>query len=232
MSRMRPDIEYVKGYSIALLCLGVFLLLGALQFRFTFRGTEDDPVFALISSLLCLLGIPCLVVSLLRWMRVAAALPATAALSFCLLVVPPFGTLLSLYWLKKVRPRELTPQDPPHRAWFNYTVALYILGLVMLDMFLVLRYVQILPGPEDRFLEILTWGGLILALAALAVGALRSSRSAWAHWATFALNALLVLWFPLGTALALVWFFGVRKHERTILVEDGQESQSQGDALG
>jgi hypothetical protein len=157
-------------------------------------------------------------------MRVAAALPATAALSFCLLVAPPLGTILSLYWLKKVRPRELAPQDPPHRAWFNYTVALYILGLVMLDMVLVLRYVQSLSGPEDHLLEIFTWGGSILALAAIVVGALRSTRSAWAHSATFALNTLLVLWFPLGTALALLWFFGVRKHERTILVEDGQES--------
>jgi len=97
MSRMRPDIEYVKGYSVALLCLGGSLLLGALQFSFTFRSTEDDPVFALVSSILCLVGITCLVVSLLRWMRVAAALPATAAVSFCLLVAPlgdhPFSIL-------------------------------------------------------------------------------------------------------------------------------------------
>jgi hypothetical protein len=103
-------------------------------------------------------------------------------------------------------------------------VALYILGLLMLDMFLVLRYMQSLPGPEDPWLEMFKWGGLILALATLAIGALRSTRSAWAHSATFALNALLVLWFPLGTALALMWFFAVRKHERTMLVEDGQES--------
>ena len=224
MSSERPHIEYVKGYSIALLCMGGFLLLGALQIRFIFGDTENDPVFTLVSSILCLLGIPCLVVALLRWMRVAAALPATAALSFCLLFAPPLGTILSLYWLKKVRPRESTPQDPPHRAWFNYTVALYILGLVMLDMVLVLRYVQALPGPEDHLLEMFTWGGLILALATFAVGALRSTRSARAHSATFALNALLVLWFPLGTALALLWFFAVRKHERTILAEDPQEA--------
>jgi len=221
---MRPDIEYVKGYSIALLCLGVFFLLTALQFSFTFRDTENADVFALVSSIQCLFGITCVVVALLRRMRVAAALPATAAVSFCLLFAPPLGTILSLYWLKKVRPREPTPQDPPHRAWFNYTVALYILGLVMLDMVLVLRYVQGLPGPEDHLLEMFTWGGLILALATFTVGALRSTRSARAHSATFALNALLVLWFPLGTALALLWFFAVRKHERTILVEDGQES--------
>jgi uncharacterized membrane protein YidH (DUF202 family) len=223
MGRTMPDMEYVKGYSIALLCMGVFLLLGALQFIFIL-GIGDDPVFALVSSILCLLGIPCLVVALLRWMRVAAALPATAAVSFCLLFAPPLGTILSLYWLKKVKPREATPQDPPHRAWFNYTVALYILGLVMLDMVLVFRYAQGLPGPEDHLLEMFTWGGLILALATLAIGALRSTRSARAHSATFALNALLVLWFPLGTALALLWFFAVRKHEQTMLVEDGQES--------
>jgi hypothetical protein len=180
MSRTRPDIEYVKGYSIALFCMGVFLLFGALQFPFTL-GTEDNPAFALVSGILCLLGIPCLVVALLRWMRVPAALPATVALSFCLLFVLPVGTILSLYWLKNVRPRELTPQDPPHRAGFNYTVALYILGLLMLDMFLVLRFALSLPGPEDHLLEMFKWGVLILALAALAIGALRSTRSTWAH---------------------------------------------------
>ena len=124
MSRVRPHIEYVKGYSTALLCLGVFFLLTALQFSFTFRGTKNEDVVALVSNIQCLLGITCVVVSLLRRMRLAAALPATAAVSFCLLFAPPLGTILSLYWLKKVRPRESTPQDPPHRAWFNYTVAL------------------------------------------------------------------------------------------------------------
>ncbi len=176
MSRMRHDTKYVQGYSTALLCLGLFLLLGALQFSFTFHGTGNDAAFVFISGVLCLLGAPCLAVSLLRWLRVAAALPATVALSFCLLLGFPFGTLLSLYWLKNVKPKELAPQDHTHRAWFNYTVALYILGLLLLDMTLVLRFVQSLPGPKIHMLEILKLGGLTAALAAIAMGAWLSAR--------------------------------------------------------
>jgi hypothetical protein len=173
---MRRDTKYVQGYSIALLCLGLVLLLGALQFSFTFHSVGNGPAFAFISGILCLLGVPCLAVSLLRSLRVAAALPATVALSFCLLLGFPFGTFLSLYWLKNVKPKELAPQDHPHRAWFNYTVALYILGLLLLDMTLVLRFVQSLPGPEVHLLGILKLGGLIVALAAIAIGAVLSTR--------------------------------------------------------
>jgi hypothetical protein len=173
MIGMKADVEYVKGYSTALLCLGLFLLLGALQFGFLPHGNGHDPAFTLVASILCLLGIPCLVVALLRWMRLAAALPATVALSFCLLIVFPFGTLLSLYWLKNVQPKELPPQD--HRAGLNFAVALYILSLLMLDMALVVHFIRGPSGQEFPVLKALEFGGWSLALVALVVGALRSA---------------------------------------------------------
>jgi cytochrome bd-type quinol oxidase subunit 2 len=176
MSRVRPDIEYVKGYSIALLCLGLFLLLGALQLSLESHGAGHSPALAFTAGVLCLLGVPCLVVSLLRWLRLAAALPATAALSYFLLLGFPLGTFLSVYWLKKVRSKELALQDQLHPAWFSYTVVLYILGLLLLDMALVLRLVQSPPGSEIHMLEMLRLGGVGVALAAIATGAWLSTR--------------------------------------------------------
>jgi hypothetical protein len=173
MTGMKADVEYVKGYSVALLCLGLFLLLGALQLGFLPHGNGHDPAFTLVSGILCLLGIPCLVVSLLRWLRFAAALPATVALSFFLLIGFPFGTLLSLYWLKNVQQKELPPQD--HRAGLNFAVALYILSLLMLDMALVVHFIGGPSGHEFPVLKVLEFGGWSLASVALVAGTLRSA---------------------------------------------------------
>jgi uncharacterized membrane protein len=218
---------YVKGYSIALLCLGLFLLLGALQLRLTSHSAEVASSFAFISSILCLQGFSCLTVALLRWARASAALPATAALSFCLLLAFPLGTGLSIYWLTRVKSRETTPRDASERTWFNYTVALFILGLLMLYATLVFRFVLgSAGGPENHLLPIIELGVFVMALAAIVVGVLRSTKLRWAHWATFIFNLLLAFWFPLGTAVALAWFLGVRKHERKLLSEEWQHSSA------
>lgn len=220
MNRANPDVEYVKGYSIALLCLGLFLLLGALQFRFTLRGAGGESSLTFLSSILCLLGLSCLAVSLLRLVRVPAALPATAALSLCMLFAFPLGTALSIYWLTRVKPREAIPQDVARRTWFNYTVALYILGLLMLDAVLVFRFALGSVDSEDQLLSFIGIGMSVVALAAIGIAVLRSTKLRWAHWATFVLNMLLLLWFPIGTVFALVWFFMVRKHENKLLSEE------------
>jgi hypothetical protein len=215
-----PDVEYVKGYSIALLCLGLFLLLGALQFRFALRGAGGDSSLTFISSLLCLLGFSCLAVALLRWVRASAALPATTALSLCMLFAFPFGTALSIYWLTRVKPREAIPQGVSRRTWFNYTVTLYILGLLLLDTALALRFTLGSADSGDQLLGFIEAGMSVLALAAILIAVLRSTKLRWAHWATFILNMLLLLWLPPGTVLALVWFFVVRKHENKLLSEE------------
>src|SRR4051812_49423514 len=119
MNRANPDAEYVKGYSIALLCLGLFLLLGALRFRFELPGAGGDSSLTFVSNILFLLAFFCLAVSLLRWLRTSAALPLTVALSLCLLLAFPLGTAMSVYWFARVRRREPIPQDGPQRAWFN-----------------------------------------------------------------------------------------------------------------
>jgi uncharacterized membrane protein YidH (DUF202 family) len=224
MDRMKPGAEYVKGYSMALLGLGFFFLVGALQFKSILHGAEAAPTFAFLSSFLCLLGIACLAVSLLRWMRVAAAVPATTALSFCLLIAFPFGTALSLYWLARVRPKELTPQETSsQRAWFNYTVALYVMSLLFLDAALVFHFMLgDASSTAYRPVELLALVMLVLALAAIVVGTLRSTSLRRGHWATLIFNVFLFLWFPLGTVLALVWFFVVRKHEKSLLSEESR----------
>lgn len=220
MNRANPNVEYVKGYSIALLCLGLFLLLGALQFRFTLRGAGGDSSLTFLSSILCLLGLSCLAVSLLRWVRASAALPATTALSLCMLLAFPLGTALSIYWLTRVKPREAISQDIAQRTWFNYTVALYILGLLMLDTVLVFRFTLGSADSEDQLLSFIGIGMSVVALAAIGIAVLRSTKLRLAHWATFIFNMLLLLWFPLGTVFALVWFFMVRKHENKLLSEE------------
>lgn len=220
MSRAPGLLDYDKGYSIALLCLGAFFLLGALQIRFLGAADADAThPFSFISNLLALLGLAGLTVSLLRWMRFPLALPMTAALSIVLLIAFPIGTILSLYWLTSVRQRESVDQGGSEGVWFNYTVALYIGGLMFLDAALVLRFVLSSPGPESRVLELLTLGFWIAGLAALAIGALRSVHLRAGHLATLIFNSLLVLWVPLGTGLALIWFFAVRKHEKVLLAQ-------------
>jgi hypothetical protein len=226
MNRENPDVEYVKGYSIALLCLGLFLLLGALQFRITLRGAGGDSFLTFLSSILCLLGLSCLAVSLLRWVRASAALPATTALSLCMLFAFPLGTALSVYWLTRVKPREAIPQDIAPRAWFNYTVALYILGLLMLDVVLVVRFALGSANSEDQLLSFIETGMSVVALAAIVIAVLRSTKSRLAHWATLILNMFLLLWLPLGTVFALVWFFMVRKHENKLLSEEWLHSST------
>jgi hypothetical protein len=224
MSRANPNVECVKGYSIALLCLGLFLLLGALQFRFALRGTVDDSFLTFISGILFLLGFSCLAVFLLRWVRASAALPATTALSLCMLFAFPLGTALSIYWLTRVKPMEVIPQDVSRRTWFNYTVTLYILGLLMLDAALVFRFALGSADLEDQLIGFIELGMFVVALAAIVTAVLRSTNLRWAHWATFVLNMLLLLSFPLGTVLALVWFFSVRKLENKLLSEEWLQS--------
>jgi len=212
MNGSRPDVEYVKGYSIALLSMAPLFLLGALTLQFLFSMT-------FLSSMLCLLGFSCLAVSRLRWVRAAPALPATAALSFSLLLAFPFGTALSVYWLASVRPKEAIPQDVSQRTWFNYTVVLYILGLLLLLLDATVLSLLALPGPQSRALDLVRLGIFVVAVAVsvIAIAVLRSTRPYWAHWATLLLNMFLIFWFPFGTVLALVWFFTVYKHERELL---------------
>jgi hypothetical protein len=219
MIQTPPRANHVVGYSIALLCLGAFLLLGALQIRFLGATSSDGTPFSFISNLLVLFGSACLVVSLLRWRGAAVALPMTAALSIVLLIAFPIGTILSLYWLTNVRQKEAVVLEESESVWFNYTVGLYILGLLLLDTALILQFVVSSPGPESRALEILTLGVWIVGLAALAIAALRSFSVRGGHLATLILNVLVVLWFPLGTVLALIWFFAVRKHEKALLAQ-------------
>ena len=219
MDQVPPRVNYVKGYSTALLILGALQLLGALQMRSSDATPSIAFSYSLISNILILIGIACLVVSLLRWMRSTVALPATAALSIVLLIGFPFGTILSLYWLTRVRQKEAVLQEGSRRVWFKYTVALYILGLMLLDGALVLQMVANSPGPESTALEILTLGLWVVGLAALAIAALRSFSLRGGHLATLILNALVALWFPMGTVLALIWFFAVRKHEKVLLLQ-------------
>lgn len=222
MDQSKSGGEYVKAYSTALLGLGLLLLLGAVQLRFVFPASPSDPSTIFVSDFLFLLGFSCLAVASLRWARAPQALPATAALSLFLLIAFPFGTIVAIYWLVSVRPQEKPPQDISRRTWFRYTVALYVLGLLLLDTALVFRLVLGSPGQLDRVLVWLEVGCLVVAAAAIAIAAARSTRLRGPHWATLVLNVLLALWFPVGTALALVWFFAVRKHEKQLIAEAWQ----------
>jgi len=213
---------YVKAYSVTLFCLGLLLLLGSLQFLVSDGGTGSPQRF--VSSLLLLGGFACLVVALLRWMKASAALPATVALSFLLLLAFPFGTVVSIYWLTSVRPKEPTPRDNLHRAWFQYTVALYIFGLFLLDGVLIIRYVLASSPGDGSAFEWLEWGMLAMALAIFLIASLRAAKPRWGYWATFIFSILILLWFPLGTGFALVWFLAVRRHEKEIL--DRERSQA------
>jgi hypothetical protein len=206
-----------RGYSVGLLGVGLLHLLLAFAQATGPAVVEGEALRRFISSILFLVAAACVTAALLRWTRVPAALPVTAALSLCLLFVFPFGTALSIYWLTRVREREISCSSAAERARFLYTVALYVLALLLVDAALVFRFV-LHPGPDDDILRAFFPGFLVMASLFLAVALLRSGRSysRLAYGATFGLNVLVVLWFPLGTALALVWFLSVRKHEKSL----------------
>lgn len=90
----------------------------------------------------------------------------------------------------------------------------------MLDAVLVFRFALGSADSEDQLLSFIGIGMSVVALAAIGIAVLRSTKLRLAHWATFILNMLLLLWFPLGTVFALVWFFMVRKHENKLLSEE------------
>lgn len=215
MNEEKTSVEFVKGYTIALLCLGLFFLLGALQF-----GSISDASFAFVAGVLSLIGVFCVAVALLRWLRSPAALPATTALSLLLFIAVPLGTILAFYWLASVKPREPKPETDPWSAWFNYTVMLYVLGLFLLDAGIVVRG-ALGVGPEDGLLNLFSWGVMAVGAVALAVGTLRSYTVRGGHLASLVFNVLILFWFPVGTVLALVWFFAFRKDEKEILAGTG-----------
>ena len=183
-----------RGYSVGLLGVGLLHLLLAFA-RSTgsaVGGGEALPRF--VTSILFLVAASCLTAALLRWTRVPAALPVTAAVSLCLLLFFPFGTALSIYWLTRVRERELSFSSAAERTRFLYTVALYVLALLLVDAALAFHFV-LNPGPGEDILKALCMGFLVMASLFLAVAVLRSGRlySRLAYGATLGFNVLVVL---------------------------------------
>lgn len=177
MDGTKPDVEYAGGYSAALLALGALLLIGGLEMRFSLvQGTKDDPAMAFVSSILYLLGGASLVVSLLRWLRARAALPATAALSWVLIASFPFGTMLWAYWFFSVRLKERMAPDQLNRSWFNGTVALFVLSLLAVDTALFSRWMR-QTGPDAGLFAAFEGGAWIVAAILLALAFFGSTRA-------------------------------------------------------
>ena len=182
-------------------------------------------IFDFLSNIILLLGFACIVVAALRFVWVPAGLPATAAISLFLLLSFPFGTALSIYWATFVRPKEAIPRSGSERIWFQYTVALHVMGLLVLSSALVPTFVIGLDGlgdPDpafDRFLQLIGFALGAVGMVAILAGVWRSANVLWGYRATLVFNVLIAVWIPAGTVLALVWLFVVRKHERQLVSE-------------
>jgi hypothetical protein len=201
-----PEID--RSYSAILLGLGLFHLLGGASL------TAAAPVARFPANILLLVGAVSLATAILRWLRLPAYLPATAGVSIFLILSFPLGTAACVYWLTKVRPRELKEMSDPERASFRYTVGLYVAGLALSLSALVFQSMVDTAPPDGRGLwEIFRLCFFVAALLLLTIGVLRSLKQPVSYFATLILNVLLVLYLPIGTCFALFWFLSVRKHD-------------------
>jgi len=97
----------------------------------------------------------------------------------------------------------------------GYTVALMVLGFLLLSSVIMMVAIA-LHGEEEAWpLYMVASLELLLAVACLAVAAFRARGSVLGAPATTALSLVLALAFPYGTAVFLWWLLHVRKRERT-----------------
>ena len=209
-----PEID--QRYSIVLLGIGLFLIAGALATGAGVRGDGKEFVaaYSFISGNLLFIGASSLATAIIRWLRLSIYLPVTAAVSILLVVGFPIGTFAFWYWLTKIRPHELKFESEAERLSFRYTAGLYTAGLALCLSALVFHFLASTSPPADQALwQMFRLGFLVAALLLLLVGVLRSSKLPLSYYATLLLNVLLILYFPVGTCFALVWFLAVRKHD-------------------
>jgi hypothetical protein len=207
-----------QRYSFVLLGVGLFCLLGGVFLAGSGAQSDAQDLAAsrFAANNLLYLGAISLAAALVRWLRLPIYRPVTAAVSILLLISFPVGTFAFFYWLTKVRPHELEYGAGSERRSFLYTVGLLTAGLALNLVVLVFRLVAN-TSPDSRNLwNIFALSFLGFAVLLLVVGALRGLRRPIAYSVTLVLNVLLVIYFPLGTCFALVWFLAVREHDRMI----------------
>lgn len=224
MDETGGGVVYSKPYSLLLFGLGLLSLFGALRFRIAAPSSGVATSLLFLSGVLSVMGLACVVVALLRQLRSPAAAAATVALSSCLILAFPVGTILAAYWLVKVRPIERTSASLDERSWFTYTATLYGLGLMLLIGALEWTLLRSPSDQGDLLTALFGWSLWATGLAALVIAALRSRRNGLAYWTTFLFNVALIVWLPVGTGLALVWFFKVREADKRLLIEEPREA--------
>jgi hypothetical protein len=208
-----------RRYSVVLLGVGLFYLLGGvfLAGSGAQSNAQDLAATRFAANNVLLVGASSLVAAFVRWLRVPIYLPVTVAVSIFLLVGFPVGTFAFLYWFTKVRPQELQYGSVSERRSFLYTAGLYTAGLALGLPVLLFRWLANTSPPDSPNLwNIFTLFFLGIALLLLVVGVLRGLRLPISYYVTLVLNVLLVIYFPVGTCFALIWFFAVRKHDRMI----------------
>ena len=103
---MPPSTNPNRTYTIGLLVLAFFLLVGIGDMVFIRRSRTIDPavgwVFLLIAYIECLFVVAIIVKLALRAWAPQAGNIATVALNIVLLFFFPFGTFIGIYGLKKV----------------------------------------------------------------------------------------------------------------------------------
>jgi hypothetical protein len=204
-----PEVD--RSYSAILLGLGLVHLLGSFSLA---ASAQSLPAARFPANILLLVGAVSLVAAVLRWLRLPISVPVTVAASSFLIFSFPLGTAAFVYWIKKVRPRELKEMPEAERASFRYTVGLYVAGLLLCLTALVFHsMIDTAPSNGRSTWEIFRLAFFVAALLLVAVGVLRSLKRPVSYVVTLILNVLLILYLPLGTCFALFWFLAVRKHD-------------------
>lgn len=103
---------YVEAYTILLMIVGLFFVLGAVLHQWMIGRTGEDAAWAfrLVRNLEIVIAAAALLVAGFRAFDSRLAPPATAALSIFFALCFPFGTAVFLYWFLSVRKREAPPR--------------------------------------------------------------------------------------------------------------------------
>jgi len=136
---------------------------------------------------------------------------ALVAATLGLLAAVSFGTAALLFWMAR---RPLAPRLA--KAVVAYNVMLGVLGFGLLEAALEFYFLLALSSPpaDQPLWKGFVLGSLIAGAVSLALAALRVARARWAYRLTFAFSVVILIWIPLGTALALYWLLYVRRLEQ------------------
>jgi hypothetical protein len=116
MAHGEPVPKFVRGYTTALMVLGIFFVFGIVTHQWLIGQEDTEPdlagILRFVRNIEVVLALLCIGAAVLRAQGARIAPTVTAAVSIVLAFGFPVGTAVFAYWILSVRPRErVQPTD-------------------------------------------------------------------------------------------------------------------------